>query len=78
MLINAKYNLRKPLETIYIQKILKPPTMSFWVFNTTFGALTTPPNYEFWDTTMSLIFTIHSSKEIFFAIPKNFLTFSVK
>ena len=72
MLINAKYNLRKPLETLYIQKILKPPTTSFGMFTTSFGMYFYSPNYEFWNVTTSLIFTIRSSIEIFFCNSKNF------
>ena len=33
MLINAKYDLWKPSKTLYIQKILKPPTTSFGMYN---------------------------------------------
>jgi len=66
MLINAKFDLRKPLKTLYIQKILNAPTMSFGVFIMSFGVLFTLPNYEFLGATMSLIYTTHSSIEIFF------------
>jgi len=60
ILINAKYNLWKQPKTLYIQKILKPPTTSFGIQTTSFGIHFSPSNYEFWNTTASLIFGTRS------------------
>ena len=71
ILINAKYNLWKQPKTLYIQKILKPPTTSFGILTTTFWIHFTPSNYDFLDTSRTLIFRSRrrSIQKLFVLLP---------